>query len=438
MKKIINISGMHCVSCEMLLEKELKKIDSVKLLMVSHKKWLMEIEYENESDYKKVINIIEKNWYKVWDIWKWENFVWKILSNIIILLIVLILVIYTKAFDLYKFIPNIDTISYSWAFFVWIIASLSTCLAIVWWLIISFSKYVDSKNGNNWHLKVQLWFQIWRILWFTFLWWILWLTWKVIGISFWFSWIFTFVVWILFFYLGLNILWILPSISSLWIHMPKWLVSKIESIKQPKYAPIVWALTFFLPCGFTQTMQLLAISSGSFVSWAMIMLLFALWTFPVLFSLWMSTSYFKEKNFSIFNKIVAIILIFFSITTITNSYNLLSYYIPQSNNSVITQNEENKDSLNSQAEVINLWHDWYNTDPENIVLEKWKNYKIVITPESDGKWCMSTQLIPKLKTDISYVRKWEQIVYDINNAQAGTYEIVCGSMWMLQWKIIIK
>jgi copper chaperone CopZ len=38
MKKIINIRGMHCMSCEILLEKELKNLKGVKLLSVSHKK----------------------------------------------------------------------------------------------------------------------------------------------------------------------------------------------------------------------------------------------------------------------------------------------------------------------------------------------------------------------------------------------------------------
>ena len=38
MKKIIHITGMHCISCEILLEKELKKIAGVELIMLSHKK----------------------------------------------------------------------------------------------------------------------------------------------------------------------------------------------------------------------------------------------------------------------------------------------------------------------------------------------------------------------------------------------------------------
>jgi len=56
---------MHCISCEVILEKELKEIPGVNLLMISHKKGLMEIDYKTEADYKKVVKAIEKNNFRV-------------------------------------------------------------------------------------------------------------------------------------------------------------------------------------------------------------------------------------------------------------------------------------------------------------------------------------------------------------------------------------
>jgi sulfite exporter TauE/SafE len=40
--------------------------------------------------------------------------------------------------------------------------------------------------------------------------------------------------------------------------------------------------TFFLPCGFTQSMQAFALTTGSFTTGAMTMLVFALGTLPML------------------------------------------------------------------------------------------------------------------------------------------------------------
>lgn len=435
MKKIINISGMHCISCEILLEKGIKNIKWVNLISLSHKSWIMEIDFEKKEDYDKVVKIIEKNWFKVKNKSDNDNRIWNIISNINAILLIIVLIIISQFFDLYKYIPDTSTLSYSGAFLVWIIASISTCLAITWWIIIGFSKYIDSTHTRLWHLKVQLWFQVWRILWFFLLWWILWLTWKIININFSFTAILTFVIWILLIYMWLNIMWIIPSLSKFWVHMPKSFVSKIEKLWKPKYSPIVWSLTFFLPCWFTQTMQLIAISSWSFWGWWLVMLFFALGTFPALFSVWLWSSYFKDKKLPIISKIIAAILVFFWITTISNSYNLLSFYTPVANNNLTITNEI---ETNKVVESINIWHNGWNTEPREVILEKGKDYKIVITPTQNGKWCMSTQLIPKLKSKVSYVRSWEDIVYEISKATPWTYEIVCASMWMLQWKLIVK
>ena len=438
MKKIIHIKWMHCISCEMILEKELSVLKSVVLLMLSYKKGTMEIEYEKESDYEKVVDIIENNGYKV----KWDNDeysennnVWNILTNIIVVLVIVILFIFSWLFNLNKYIPDTSTLSYSGALLVWLIASLSTCLAITWWIIIWFSKYIDSTKSTKWHVKVQLWFQLWRIIWFFILWWLLWVTWKLFSLTFAFSSILTFVVGILLLYIWLNILWIFPSMTKFWIHMPKSFASKIEKLWKPEFAPITWALTFFLPCWFTQTMQLLAISSWGFLSWWLIMLFFVLWTFPVLFSLWLGSSYFEWKKFPIFNKIIASLLIFFWISTITNSYHLL--WLNSVNNNVAPV-VQNIDTNNSEVKEITVWFDWTQMDPQELVLEKWKNYKITVLPSENWKWCMSTQVIPKLNSKVSYILKGQAITYEINNAQAWEYDVVCSTMWMHQWTIIVK
>lgn len=439
MKKIIHIKGMHCISCELILEKWLKKISWVELIMINHKKWLLEVNYEDKVQYKKVVTLIEKSWFKVEEKWKskssykWNDF----LSNIIAILIVVILFMTTKIFDLYSYLPETTSMSYSSAFLVWVIASISTCLAITGGIIIGFSRYLDSSQWTRWHIKVQLWFQIWRILWFFLLWWILWLLWEVFSLSFSFTWILTFVVWFLLLYMGLNILKVVPSISKFGIHMPKGIVSKIEKLGQPKYAPIVWALTFFLPCWFTQTMQLLAVSTWGFWTGWFVMMIFALWTAPVLFSVGLWSSYFKEKNFTILNKVIWAIVIFFWIFTISNAYNLLNFSLVSKpvNYSEKSQTINNE---NSNLQIINVWHDGWSTDPSIIELKAGWNYKLIITPTSDWKGCMSTQAIPTLSKNTSYVKKWVPIEYEIYNAQAWTHNIVCTSMWMKQWKIVIS
>lgn len=437
MKKIIHIKWMHCISCELILEKGIKEISSVNLIMVDHKKGIVEIDFEEKSDYEKVIKIIEKNGFSVIEKWQKNINENNILSNIIAVLVVIILFITTQIFDLSTYLPDTSSLSYFSAFLIWIIASVSTCLAITGGIIIWFSRYIDSTHWIKWHIKVQLLFQIWRILWFFILWWILWLVWKVFTLSLSLTWIITYVVWFLLLYMGLNILGIIPSFTKLWIHMPKSFVSKIEKIWQPKFAPIVWALTFFLPCWFTQTIQLLAVSSGSFLIWWLVMMAFALWTAPVLFSVWLWSSYFKDKKFKLLNKIIWAIVIFLWIFTISNSYNLLQIN-NISDSQEIKQNTEQTQWENTQLQIVNVWFDGSQTVPETIKLKAWWNYKIIVTPTSNWKWCMSTQVIPDISKQVSYVLKWVPIEYEILNAKVWTYNIVCTSMWMKQGEIVVE
>jgi len=83
--------------------------------------------------------------------------------------------------------------------------------------------------------------------------------------------------------LALSILKILPSRLSL--RLPRKLTHGIASISDsdhPLAAFGLGALTFFLPCGFTQSLQLVALASGSFFTGAIIMAMFALRTMPSL------------------------------------------------------------------------------------------------------------------------------------------------------------
>ena len=72
--------------------------------------------------------------------------------------------------------------------------------------------------------------------------------------------------------------------------------------------------TFFLPCGFTQSMQFVALSSGSFMAGALVMLAFALGTLPVLaFLSFGSASFAHSKYAPLFFKSAGIVVIGFGL-----------------------------------------------------------------------------------------------------------------------------
>src|SRR6267154_6576879 len=94
--------------------------------------------------------------------------------------------------------------------------------------------------------------------------------------------------------LGLQMLNLFPWLKRLQPRMPKFLAHTIHDMTEKEVkggAFILGASTFFLPCGFTQALQLYVLAKGSFTTGALTMLAFALGTLPALLSLSMASSF---------------------------------------------------------------------------------------------------------------------------------------------------
>jgi sulfite exporter TauE/SafE len=110
---------------------------------------------------------------------------------------------------------------------------------------------------------------------------------NAITLSPWGTGVLTLVVAVVMIALGLNILQIVPK-RYCTIPLPRALQRSIHGLSESHnaFAPaLLGALTFFLPCGFTQSMQLLALGTGDFLQGGIIMLVFALGTLPALLGL---------------------------------------------------------------------------------------------------------------------------------------------------------
>ena len=89
-------------------------------------------------------------------------------------------------------------------------------------------------------------------------------------------------------------------------------------------------------------------------------------------------------------------------------------------------------------ETINVSYDGTRLVPETSNLIAGKNYKFIITPASNGLWCMTSLTIPGIDNSIRPISAGTPITIVINNAKAWTYSSVCGNMWMYQWSIIVQ
>lgn len=425
---------MHCVSCEMLIKQSSETIDGVKVEYISASAGVMDIEVSNEILLPQIQKAIIDAGYTILDSKPKQNK--REINRKHLLTSVVIVGIFAVIFyklDVVQYLPSIgDNLSFGVALLMGVIASVSTCLAIVGSIVIWFSEFGDTKIGTKEHVKTQLAFQAGRIGWFFLLGGLLGLLGKAIALSLTATTILTIIVWIVVLWMWLHLLKLAPNITSTGLHLPKSWSEKTLTTKNPAFAPIIGALTFFLPCGFTLSMQLIAINTGNFLQWGLAMALFAVWTAPVLFAVGLWSSYIKEKKFKLLHTIIWTLIVFFGIFMIMNGRRLLGWLTSTPNNN------QNITSSTTGYERVEVGHDGLNTVPEIITLTAGKNYELVITPSENGKWCMVSLLIPGLDRTVNRIIKGQPITYKFANIQKGIYNIVCWTMGMYQGKIIVQ
>ena len=89
------------------------------------------------------------------------------------------------------------------------------------------------------------------------------------------------------------------------------------------------ALTFFLPCGFTQSLQLVALASGSFVGGATTMFLFALGTLPSLLGISFISSKATGRTSHLFIHFAGVLVLLLSIFNLRNGMALANINFTQ-------------------------------------------------------------------------------------------------------------
>jgi len=262
MKKTYSVSGMHCVSCETLLEKEVLELPEVVSSQASFKKGELFVESKKEIPKENIRNIIAKCGYQMGRNIKPKkrNILKNLLEIGVITFILLVLFYFFSKIEITRFFPNIsEKTGIGISLLTGLVASVSTCLALTGGVVMSFSsEYTIKKEASILQRAYpQVIFHIGRIGGFVLLGGFLGLLGEKIQYSPSFTGYLTILVALIMFYIGLHILEFVPNITRFGIHLPKGIEQYIYSWRKKNHplAPaIIGFLTFFLPCGFTQSM----------------------------------------------------------------------------------------------------------------------------------------------------------------------------------------
>ncbi|MBY0472864.1 sulfite exporter TauE/SafE family protein [Patescibacteria group bacterium] len=320
-----HIQGMHCNACILLTESELEEVSYITKAKSSLNNHTVEIAGEfndksTETIAKELTHILAKHGYtlsteKRTQPKRWSDF--KIALPAAIAFAVGF--VFLQKAGLVNLVGG-GNVNYGTAFVIGIIASLSTCMAVVGGLVLSMSA-TFAKEGDR--VKPQLLFHAGRLISFFVLGGVI----GAVGSAFTLNVSATFslsvLVAIVMLILGINLLDVFHWSKRLQPSMPKFFArhaygaSKLNHRLTPF---LVGIATFFLPCGFTQSMQIYTLSTGSFLTGALTMGTFALGTLPVLGLVSFSSFSIQNSSYAgIFFKTAGLIVILFALYNLMNA-----------------------------------------------------------------------------------------------------------------------
>ncbi len=320
-----HVAGMHCKACIVLTESELCDVGEVskaKSSLVTHS---VEItgdfgDKEPEHIARDLSEVLKPHGYtlsleKQKHLAVWSDFIWAVpIAGAFVGLFIIL-----QKLGIVNLVTASD-VSYGTAFVIGLIASVSTCMAVVGGLVLSMSANF-AKEGDK--VRPQILFHVGRLVSFFILGGVIGALGSVFEFGATGALVLNLIVVLVLLVLGINLLDVFPWAKKFQLTMPSFIGKRVHGLKKVNHTLtplLIGVATFFLPCGFTQSMQIYTLTTGSFWTGALIMFTFALGTFPVLSLLsFSSLSIHKKAQSGVFFKAAGLVVLFFGIFNLINA-----------------------------------------------------------------------------------------------------------------------
>lgn len=311
------VEGMHCAACELVIEKKFSKYKGVKKVdaVLNQNKVYLELEenINREEIREDLSKLIEPDGYRLVENRSKSKVNYKELSFGLLISSTIVLIFFLIQKSGIVNLAGDGNVTLPFVFLIGVVASLSTCMAVVGGLCISISSNYAKENKS----RPLLFFHLSRIISFFILGGVIGLLGSAFVLTTEMSFALSLILFFVMIVMGLNLLDIFPWAKKLQIKMPKSFgrnILKMEDREGLLTPILLGAVTFFLPCGFTQSMQIYSLTTGSFITGALTMLVFALGTFPVLALIsFASVKLSKTLQSGLFFKTAGILVLFFAL-----------------------------------------------------------------------------------------------------------------------------
>jgi uncharacterized protein len=327
-----SVKGTTCSSCEVLIEREIQNIEGVVQVNVSHTQRCVNISMVKNCgiQHQKLNEVLSEHGYHFSPIQEQVKQKWNVKRTIQLIVVTVFVYWLMKATGFLTYSPSIDAVGgLLGVLLIGLIASVSSCAAVLSGLVVAISTSIakGTEPGSKKSMKPHYLFNIGRLAGFIFFGGVIGFAGSIVQLSISFNGFMILLVALLMLGLGINLLEIIPKGVS-FIRPPKKLAHFIHNIstsENPKVPFVLGAMTFFLPCGFTQAMQLYALSLGDVKSSAILMGVFALGTLPALLGIGKVATSAKGKSLKRLTTFAGIVVVALGVSNIQNGFALLDF-----------------------------------------------------------------------------------------------------------------
>lgn len=436
-KNTFSIKGMHCSSCELLVEDELKKVTGVESVRVDFRKGEAVVESVSGVSERDVAKAVKEAGYEVGvaERLPWWTKNQKVQEHLIASLSILVIGFFVlNYFGLFDVQTSHQAASSSLPviFIVGLTAGFSTCMALIGGLVLGISSRFAQVNREASILakfRPHLVFNVGRVAAYFVLG----------GVIGWIGSFFTLssvvigalmlVVSVAMVLLGLQLTEISPRLAALKITLPS-SVARLMGMRTDTGAysdrgtAMMGALTFFLPCGFTQTMQLYALSVADPVRSAMIMGVFALGTTPGLLGIGGITAAVKGAFAQAFFRFAGVLVVVFAVFNAYSGLTLVGWSWPTvkgAETDVVVVPDS------GEVQVLKATYTLKNgMEPQSFNVKAGVPVRLEVDVKENGVGCMATMLIPGVNNTPRFLKAGEVMTFSFTPKSAKTFNVVCA------------
>lgn len=403
-KKTFSLRGMHCRSCEILTEEELSQVPGVSKVKTNFRTGLVDIFYSGRAPSDAALaEAVERAGYEVgsgerpWfadDMAEWVKALFAIGIVFILYSIVSSLGLLDISLGSEAKLSSLPVV-----LLLGMVAGFSTCMAIVGGMVLAVTARYSEMHpeASPWQKFVpNIFFNLGRIGGFALLGGLL----GAVGSTFQPSslsvGVLMIVVSFVMLLIGLQLIELFPRLSAWKLTLPKSIAKAlgIQSHARKEYSHgrvlLAGALTFFLPCGFTQAVQLFVVTQGSVLGGAFAMGAFALGTAPGLLGIGGISAAATGGFRKFFFKMAGIIVIALGIFNFHNGLALmkLGSGAPKAN---LTKEVINTDQSTQVVRITQKVNGYF---PNQVTVKRGQRVRLIVDSEESYS-CAASFLIPK-------------------------------------------